>query len=66
MTRDDFIAAVSAKRGQPDDVEHSLGGLAIRYGNAFITANDREIGLNDGASFDRMVAVRLSQARGRR
>ena len=65
MTRDDFINAVSATRGTPDGVDHRLGGVSLRYGTAFIKANDREIRMNDGAQFDRMVAARMAHARGR-
>lgn len=64
MTREDFISAVSVVRGAPDAVQHFHGGVAMCYGSAVVTANDREISLNDGADFDRMVAVRLSHVRG--
>lgn len=64
MTRDDFIAAVAAERGRPDSVEHFQGGVALHYGQAAVTANDREISLNHGADWTRMVSLRLSRIRG--
>ena len=63
-TRDDFIAKVTLRRGLPDSVEHFRGGVALHYGRAAITANDREISLNSGPHWDAMVSLRVTRERG--